>query len=91
MQRHSHKDHSYLAEYRVVGETCECVEEDRLVEDFAFDDVRPVFTSSTINLSAIEVLDLALQRLDESVSPHEALPLLVDGDAPYRPPAQTRI
>lgn len=85
LQRRSHKGWAYVARYGSVCGSCTCLDSDELVEDFRIPE--HAIGNQDVLFTAEDVIDVASQRLDQSVPPHLALPKLVDGDAPYEPAA----
>ncbi len=89
LQRKSRKGWSYVARYRVADGLVTCVMPDRLVEDSHFECQTTTIREADINPNAADVLELTLERWEQKVPPHRALPMLVDGDTPYRPRVST--
>lgn len=83
VQRKSHKDKAYVAQYRIVDGNCECVVPDRLMGIEGIEQLDHVVSDESLSVSAEDVLAIALQRLDCQVAPQLALPQLIEGDSPY--------
>ena len=84
VQRKSHKGKAYVAQYRIVDDSCECVAPDRLMEIERIESLDHVVSDESLRVSAEDVLSVALQRLDSQVAPQSALPQLIEGDTPYK-------
>lgn len=85
LKRQSHRGWVYVARYRLGSRSLTCLDSDQLVEESqvpkqAISDVDALF-------NAEDVIEVALNRTDQAVQPHLALPKLVDGDSPYVPSA----
>ena len=82
--RWSRRGWFYVAQFRWVDDTMECVHEDELVAEHKVPIGANVIRDSQLTLSARSVL--ALAQLDDaiSVAPEQALPLYVAGDSPYQ-------
>lgn len=87
LRRHSHRGQAYLARYRVESGSFECVESDQLVEHCSVPD--QAISNEDVLFTAEDVIGVALERTDQAVQPHLALPKLVDGDSPYLPRKHT--
>ncbi len=86
LKRRSHSGWVYVARYRLGSRSLTCLDSDQLVEESqvpkqAISDVDALF-------NAEDVIEVALNRTDQAVQPHLALPKLVDGDSPYVPSAR---
>lgn len=86
LRRQSHKGWVYVARYRMESGSCMCVVPDELVEESRVPE--HVISNVDARFDAEDVIKVALQRLDQAVQPHLALPKLVDGDSPYIPSAR---
>ena len=86
LRRQSHKGWAYVARYRMESGSCMCVAPDELVEESRVPE--RAISPLDAQFNAEDVIQVALQRLDQAVQPHLALPKLVDGDSPYAPTAR---
>ena len=86
LRRNSHKGWAYVARYRNNSGLCICIEPDQLVEERQVP--KRAISIKDVLFGAEDVIEVAANRLDQSVPPHLALPKLVDGDSPYMPRAR---
>lgn len=86
LKRQSHRGWAYVARYRLASRSLTCVESDQLVEESHVP--KQAISNVDVLFNAEDVIRVALNRTDQAVPPHLALPKLVDGDSPYTPSAR---
>lgn len=86
LKRQSHRGWVYVARYRLGSRSLTCLDSDQLVEESQVP--KQAISNVDALFNAEDVIEVALNRTDQAVQPHLALPKLVAGDSPYVPSAR---